>query len=788
VLLTGDAGIGKSRLVQSMVASLESEPHVLLELRCFAHYANSPLYPVAALLPNVLSWGRSDSEETKLDKLRRFCDRYAVSTGEGLPLLMSLLGMPPSDRFSLPAMSPERQKQRTLQTLIGAVLAVAAEHPVLAVVEDLHWIDPTTMQFLTLLVDQVPTVRMLVLLTGRLHVQLPWPPHSHVTPIVLTRFTRREAAEMVERIAGAGGLPVETVAQIVERADGVPLFLEELSKTVLESRNVHVDEARVAPASPAAAPAIPTTLQDSLTARLDFLSTVKVIAQLGAALGREFSYALLRAVADVDEAVLDHELARLVEAEFLYQRGVGPEATFMFKHALIQEAAYESLLRSTRQQYHRRIAQVMLEQFPNDANARPEYVAMQFTEGGEVASAVQWWQRAGQHAFQRAAFTEATVHFGNGLALLSSAPSSLQRDQMELGLQVELGYAQIPIQGWSASTTAQTFQRAAELCRQIGDTPVLFRALWGLGAFHFVRGDQREARQVAEQCLSVASAAGIVDALCQAHYLCGITSCAMGEFVSGQRHLEACVRLYPDENREAHRALYGQDAKASALSWLAMALWVQGEPEEALRLAEEGLACVRDAKQPFLLARGLAGVGVIRVFRGEPLGPDSPLQSALNLCAEQGFAYFHAVVSAFQGANLVNLGRTEEGIALMQASVHALRAVGSELFFTVKLSCLAAAYLSLGRLDEAAAVINDGLQCVERTGERWAEAELHRLRGELLRARGGQEAREAGGCFSRASEIARAQHAKAYELRAEQCLAGLEAAQGGEGHAEAQAA
>lgn len=770
VLLTGEAGIGKSRLAQALVGSLANEPHILLELRCSAHFTNSPLYPVASLLPNVLSWGRADSDEIRVEKLRRFCERYAVSAAEGLPLLMALLGLAPDARYPLPPMSPERQKQRTLQTLIAAVLAVAAEHPVLAVVEDLHWVDPTTLEFLTLLADQVPTVRMLVLLTARLDFQLPWPPHSHVTPVVLTRFTRRQAMEMVDRIAGTAGLPADTVAQIVDRTDGVPLFVEELTKTLLESRGAGVRDAeRPNDACPAS---IPTSLQDSLTARLDLLSTVRAIAQLGAAIGREFPYALLHAVADIDEAMLEHELARLVEAEVLYQRGVGRDATFMFKHALIQEAAYESLLRSTRHQYHRRIAQVMVEQFAADAQARPEYVATQFTEGGDTAAAVQWWQRAGQHAFRRAAFKEAAAHFDKGLEVLRSAPVSVQREQMELGLQVERGYALIPIAGWAGAGTAQAFCRADELSRHVGDTPLLFRALWGLGAFHFVKGDQREARQVAEQCLSLARAAGTADLLSQAHYLCGIATAAMGEFAAGRQHLEACVRSYPHEHREAMRALYGQDAKASSLAWLAMVLWVQGEPDEALQAAEEGLAYVREATQPFILARGLAGVGVVHVLRGDPQGPDSPLQQALALCAEQGFAYFKAVVSAFHGANLVHLGRREEGVALMQASIGGLRSVGSELFFTVKLGLLAGALCSLGRYEEGLATVDEGLRCVESSGERWAEAELHRVRGELLLARGDEPA-AAAACFARAIEIAQGQHAVTYERRAEGSLAAL---------------
>jgi tetratricopeptide (TPR) repeat protein len=728
------------------------------------------LYPVIALLPGILGWSRADSDEAKLAKLGRFGEQNGVSRAEGVPLLMSLLGMAPSERFPLAPMSPELQKQRTLQTLAGAALAVAARQPVLAVVEDLHWIDPTTLELLSSLVDQIPTVPFLVVLTARLGFQAPWPPHSHVTPLVLTRFSKRQAAQMVAHIAGTTPLPEDVVSQIVLRTDGVPLFVEELSKLVVESRVVAPESAERTPTGPPPELAIPATLQDSLEARLDRLSTVKVIAQLGATLGREFPYALLRAVSDLDDAVLERELGRLVDAELLYQRGAAPEATYVFKHALIQEAAYQSLLRGTRQQYHQRVARVMVEQFSAEAEAHPEYVARHFTDGADVPSAVQWWRKAGQHAFRRAAFREAAAHFGKGLGVVSAAPPSGRRDQMELGLQVELGYALIPIRGWASPEAAAAFTRAGELSRQTGDTPALFRALWGLAAFHFVRGDQRRASEVAEQCLATAKAADDADALSAAHYLCGITACVMGKFAEGQRELEACVRLFRDETRESHRALYGQDAKASALGWLAMALWVMGQPDAALDRAEQAAAHVRDANQPFLLARGLASIGFVRVFRGDPQGPDSPLQQALDLCVEQGFTYFQAVVSAFQGTNLVHLGRTADGVAMMQASIAALRRIGSELLFTVILANLAAAQLALERIDEGLATVAEGLECVERTGEHWAEAELHRLRGELLLALGDSAAGEPEACFARALQVARAQQAAAYEARAANAL------------------
>ena len=785
VLLMGDPGIGKSRLVQTLIAGIESEFHVFLELRCSEYHANSPLYPIISLLWNVLSWSRGDSNETRLEKLAEFCSRYQVSSTEGLPLLISLLSMPPSKRFPLPPMSPERQKQRTLQTLLGAVIALGAERPVFAVVEDVHWIDPTTMEFLTLLVDQVPTVRLFVLFTARFPFRPPWSHHSHVMPIVLSRLTRRQSGEMVARVARGKALSPDVVAQIVAKTDGVPLYVEELTKMVLESGCDRALEDQ--PALPGSPPrlAIPTTLQDSLTTRLDRLASAKDIAQLCATLGREFSYVLLRAVSSMDEPRLQHELSRLTDAEFLYQRGTPPDARYIFKHALIREAAYGSLLKSTRHQCHQRIARVMVSEFAGEAEAQPEFVAMHFTEGGDVVAAVQWWQRAGRRAFSHATYTEAAAHFTRGLDLLKSMPASAERDQQELALEVELGYALIPVRGWSATETARAFTRAGELCRQSDETPVHFRALWGLGAFHFVRGDQRQARQVAEHCLLVAGQGNDVDAIMEAHYLSGITLCVMGDFGAGQSELEECVRTYGAGKREAHRVLYGQDVKASALGWLAMARWACGRPDEALECANESLEVVRDSPQPFLLARGLAGVGFVHVFRGDPQGPDSPLQAAIALCAEQGFTYFQAVVSAFHGGNLVHMGRTQEGISLMQANVLALRTVGSELLFTLIYANLASAHLALAQVDEGLAAVEDGLECVARNGERWAEAELFRIRGQLLLARGLEEAARAETCFKQAMDIAHRQQAKSYELRAAISLAQLWRQQGRVGDSQA---
>jgi predicted ATPase len=352
-------------------------------------------------------------------------------------------------------------------------------------------------------------------------------------------------------------------------------------------------------------------------------------------------------------------------------------------------------------------------------------------------------------------------------------PAAQTRDEFELALQVELGYAWMPLKGWAASESAHAFTRAGELSKRIGDAPKLFRALWGVAAFHFVHGDQREARHVAEQCLAIARSSDDVDALIEAYYMSGIISCAAGNFIAGRQELRECVRIHGDEARSIHRLQYAQDAKASALGWLALGLWALGEPDEALQLAHQALARVRDTSQPFLLARGLAAVGFVHVLRREAQGPHSPLAEAIDLCVEQGYTYFHAILSAFAGMNLVHVGRTEEGIAQINSSIRQLRAIGSELLLTVIFANLAQAHLALGQVDSGLTAVADGLDCVERNGEHWGEAELYRMRGALMLLPPNADMLGVEACFTKALDIACAQRANTYRLRAAMSLAQL---------------
>jgi class 3 adenylate cyclase len=419
VLLSGEAGIGKSRLVRVLTERVATEKAPRLTLHCSPYHTNSALYPVIDHLQRLLHWHRDTSPEARLATLEQAVQAVHLPLEEVVPLLAALLAVPVPEHYPPLTLSPQRQKQKTQEALVAWLLAETAQQPVLAMWEDLHWADPSTLELLGLLQEQAPTARLLLVLTARPEFSLPWAPLSYVTPLTLTRLLRPQVEELVLRMTGGKPLPAEVVRQIVEKTDGIPLFVEELVKTILESGLVREETERYVLTGPLPPLAIPTTLQDALMARLDRLAPVKAVAQLGAVLGREFSYALLRAVTPLDETLLQKALARLVDAELLYQRGVPPQATYLFKHALIQDAAYQSLLKSTRQQCHQQIAQVLEARFPGLVATQPELVAQHYTAAGCAAQAIPYWQRAGQLASDRSAHLEAISHVTTGIALLT---------------------------------------------------------------------------------------------------------------------------------------------------------------------------------------------------------------------------------------------------------------------------------------------------------------------------------------------------------------------------------
>ncbi len=559
VMLSGEAGIGKSRLVRALIEQLAETPFTRLEYRCSPYHQHTALYPAVDLLQRSLRFDSTTSADEKMTRLETLLHEHQLDLQEHLPLLASLLSLsPPADRYPPLQMSPQQQRQRTLDMLLALTLARAKQQPVLFIVEDLHWIDPSTLEWLGLLIDQGPTARILTLMTCRPTFQAPWSGRAHVTSLTINRLLPQQVAQMARTIGGADVLPADLLDQIVAQTDGVPLFVEEVTKFVLASQRLH-GQVEEASAHALSAVTIPTTLHDLLMARLDQMGAAKGTAQLAATIGREFGFALLQAVASAEEETLRQDLRRLVDVELLYQRGVGAQATYVFKHALIQEAAYTSLLRRTRQHYHQWIAQALERQFAEVATVQPELLAHHNTEAGLVQEALPYWQRAGQQAAERSAHTEAIAHLNQGLRVLTTLPETRERDQQELTLRIDLGKSLIATQGWASPEAEVAYTRAWELCQQTRDTSWVFAVLWGLSQVYIVRADLTKHREMGAQFLSLAEQRSDAILLAVAHWLTGVNLFHVGEFATGLAHLEQAYARYDPQHHHTYVTQFGVD-------------------------------------------------------------------------------------------------------------------------------------------------------------------------------------------------------------------------------------
>ena len=693
-------------------------------------------------------------------------------------------------------MSPERQKQKTLEALGRLLLALAVDKPVLFIVEDLHWVDPTTTELLTRLLDQVPTARLLALLTARPSFTVPWPARSHLTSLTLTRFTSKQTETMVSRVLGPKPLPAEVLRQIVSKTDGVPLFVEELTKMVLESGLLAEQEDRYVLTAPLPPLAIPSTLQDSLMARLDRLAAVKEVAQLGAALGRAFPYALIRAVSHQDDTTLNQALARLVDAELLYQRGVPPQATYIFKHALVQEAAYQSVLKSIRQQSHQRIAQVLEARFPETRETRPELLAHHYTEAALLALAIPYWHRAGQRAIENSAYLEAINHLTKGLESLATLPNTSERARQELALLTTLGLALTATKGQANEEVGRTYTRAREIAQQMSETPQLLMALSGLLSFHVVRPELHAARQVGEQLLDLAERQSDPSVLLVGHFMLGQPLLFMGELGPARTHLEQGISLYTPQQHHslARLSSFPGDLGVFCLCSAAHTLYHLGYPDQARTRIREALALARELAHPYSMAMSLDYAAMLYQFCREGRLAQESAETAITLCTEQGFAYYLAWGTMMRGWALADQGQDAEGIAQMRKGLAAIQATGAALRQPYYLGLLAEASGAAGDLEGGLALLTEALALVARTGERWSEAELHRLKGELLLRSKGRRLEfavspsdsafcallpeQAEASFRQALDVAGLQQAKAWELRAATSLGRLWQSQG----------
>ncbi len=779
VLLTGEGGIGKSRLVQVLKEHVAHEPHVRWECRSLPYYQNTALYPLTDLFQRILQWQQDEIPDEKLTKLEHALSQYRLPLEESVPLFAPLLSLSlPENRYPLLNLSPQRQRQKTLETIVAILLELAEHQPVLFILEDLHWTDPTTLEFLGLLVEQVPTTAIATLLTCRPHFQPSWHHRSYITEMTLNHLSHTQVEQIVTCVTDGKTLPKEVLTQIVEKTDGVPLFVEELTKAIVESGQLTAVDGHYELTGALSTLAIPATLQDSLMARLDRLVTAKAVAQYAAVIGRGFAYDLLQTVSQLDAATLQRELGRLVEAEIVYQRGLPPQSTYVFKHALIRDSAYESLLKSTRQQYHQRITHVLEAQFPETAEAQPELLAYHYTEAGLIEQAIGYWHKAGQKAIERSAHVEAIAHLRQGLALLQTLPETPARTQREVNMSIALGASLMATKGYAAPEVGETYTRARQLCQSLDDPRQLFPVLRGLWRYYVMRAELQTAHALSEQLLDVAQQAQDPAMLVAAHLPLGNTLYPLGAVASAHTHFAQGIALYDSQQHRAAAFMYGEDLGVYCRSFSASTLWCLGYPDQALARSQEALTLAQQVAHPFSLSAVLSHAASFHQLRREGYAAQECAEASIHLAMEQGFPLYTARGAVSRGWALVQQGQTKEGIEQINQGLRAHRATGAELQRPYFLALLAEAHGTIGQPETGLTMLTEALALVDTTGERWYEPELHRLKGELLLQQHADNQAEAEACFHHALAIARNQQAKSLELRAATSLTRLWQQQG----------
>jgi predicted ATPase/class 3 adenylate cyclase len=778
VLVSGTAGIGKSSLVEVLRAQVRDEglPHITL--RCSSYHTNSALYPVITHVERLLGLQREDVPATKLDKLAQGLRRYSQPLAEVVPLFASLLSVPLDDRYAAPTLTPPQQKQHTLDALVAWMLEEGERQPVLVTWEDLHWADPSTLELLGLVLEQTPTVPMLHVLTYRPEFELPWPTRSHMTPITLNRLERPQVEALITRLTRGKALPVEVVEHIVTKTDGVPLYVEELTKMLLESDLLRVETDQYVLTGPLLSVAIPNTLQDSLMARLDQMQTAKEVAQLGAVLGREFPYSLIQAISSQDKETIEAGLAQLVQAELLYQRGRPPRARYIFKHALIQDAAYASLLRSRRQHIHQRIAQQLEQRFPETVQMQPELVAHHYTEARCPEQAIAHWRRAGEQALQHSANQEAIGHLTTGLTLLATLPDTPARVQLELDMQMTRGPALMAVKGQAAPEVEQTYTRARELCRQMAGTPQLFPVLWGLWRFYINRGAMHTAHELSEQLLTLARDQQDTSFLLAAHQALGATLYIIGEYTRARMHLEQGIALEDTEPQRALAIRYGVSPTVYCLGMATRPLWVLGYPDQALQRGHEASTLAHELAHPPSTAFTLYHVANFHMYVHQVDRVREQAHALITLAAEHELPHWKSVGMFLQGWALVAQEQCEEGLVHMRQGMTDVLTMGAEVYRLTFLLSLAESHSTGGQVAEGLQTLAEARTVLEATGQRYYEAELYRLMGALRLQQAAQDAPQAEACFQQALAIARRQEAKSLELRAATSLARLWQSQG----------
>jgi len=777
VLISGEPGIGKSRITEAVQERLGAEPHTRLRFFCSPHHQDSSLYPAIAQLERAAGFRRDDTGEQRLEKLEAVLLQATNDISGIVPLLANLLSIPTGSRYPAPDLTPQKRMEKTLAALVAQAEGLSSREPVLMVFEDVHWSDPTTRESLDLLIDRVLAMRALVLVTFRPEFAPPWTGRPHVTLMSLNRLSRRQRADMIAGVTGGKALPREIADQIIDRTDGVPLFIEELTKSVVESGLATKARDHYSVAGPTAPLAIPTTLHSALLARLDRLAPTRDVAQIGAALGRSFSHELISAVAQMPQERVDDALGQLVNAELIFRRGTPPDAEYTFKHALVQDAAYSTLLHSRRQLLHGRIATTLESEFPEVVTDEPALMARHSREAGLNEKAVDYLYKAGQQAFARHAITEAVAQLQRGLELLTTMPDNPSHQQQELDLRITLGQALIATEGWASPLVRETYARARQLVERLDRPDYLFPPLLGQLAFHFARSEQKLALALAQQMEEIGKARNDAAMLLMGRIGRSSICFNSGEFVTARVVFEQCYAMSNPSKRAAVRGVWPPGTASPhvlVLRQFAVCLGYLGHIEAARSLAKEALSEANlfgHDGHAYNLAWASVSASWLECVLGSPNDIRGYAEQIVSLADEHGFSFHLAWGLIYRGWSMSSLRDSEEGYASIARGLSMHRATGFIVYTALALTLLAEACNRCGRTTEGLSYLVEAEQIIETTNDAFHEAELHRVRGDLLTAIGDQVAAERS--YQQAIAVAKRQSAKMFELRASTNLARL---------------
>ena len=705
VLLSGEAGIGKSRLTAALLERLATEPHTRLRNFCSPQHTESALYPTIGQIERAARFARDDTPQAKLDKLDALLAQSSTSPDDAA-LLAEMLSLPNDGRYPALELTPQQGRQKTLEALVLQVVVLSRQNPVLMILEDAHWIDPTSLELFGRIVDKIPSLRVLLIVTYRPEFEPPWIGQPHVSTLTLNRLGAREIGAMIDRVAGNKPLPVAIKRDIVERTDGIPLFVEEITKAVLEAEGEGAE--RVVAAVPPSSVPVPASLHASLMARLDRLGNAKEVAQIGATIGREFSHALLAAVARKPEVEVRLDLDRLTTAGLLYRQGEPPNATYLFKHALVQEAAYGTLLRDPRRSLHARVAQTIEDQFTDIAEVQPEVLARHFTEAKLLEQAASWWGKAGRRSLERSALVEATAQFTRALdhiASLSATPA-LRREQIKL--QVDLANTLMHVKGYAASETSAAFEQArvfierAEALGEPAEDPLLlFSVLFGIWGVNRIAFNGDAMRQLSAQFLALAAKQKATVPLMNGHRAVGISLLLTGDISEGRAHLDRAIALYKPVEHGPVATRFGTDVGVSILSYRSIALWLLGYPEAALADTDRALIVARGLGQAASLMFALHHASLTHIQIGDIAAAQANADELFLLANDKDASLWRAFAILMRGCLLTLNGDNLDAIQTITQGIAALRSTGAASFVPLYLPLLATAYSRLNRFDEA---------------------------------------------------------------------------------------